>query len=128
MTERWWTVDGVPDALLDWVNENIVEAIKDCWEGDDKPVPSVSLKEGGRFWIKIIGPEKPTDSTGKYDCYSLEFDLLEELSDYGWEYTAFGGPCSDAQRDDMRARAAALRTLAGGIIGVAQRMEEEAGR
>lgn len=32
MSERYWEAGEVPDVLLDWVNENVVAAIKDCNE------------------------------------------------------------------------------------------------
>lgn len=126
MTERYWNAGEVPDALLDWVNENVVAAIKDCWE-DDEPAGWVEV-ECGRMVLTVGGPGKPTedDPAGERDIYSLTFDLLEELTEYSEPYANIGGPCSDAQREDMRERAAALRKLADDIAKLAADAHETA--
>lgn len=119
MNERYWEAGEVPDVLLDWVNDNVVDAIKDCWE-DDKPVAWAGVKDG-RMVLTVGGPGKPTaeDPSGQSDIYTLTFDVLDELAEYSEPYADIGGPRSDAQREDMRERAAALRKLAESIFGLA---------
>lgn len=128
MNARYWNADDVPatDVLLDWVNKNVIAAIKDCWE-DDNPVAWAEV-EDGRMVFTVGGPGKPTeeDPSGQHDIYTLKFDLLTELTEYSTPYKDIGGPCSDKQRDDMRERAAALRKLAGEILELAARADEAA--
>jgi hypothetical protein len=52
MTELYWDAGETPDALLYWVNENVIAAIKDCWEVN-KPVGWVKV-ENGRIILKIV--------------------------------------------------------------------------
>lgn len=124
MSERYWEAGEAPEVLLDWVNENVVAAIKDCWE-DDKPVAWAIVKDG-RIVLTIGGPGKPTaeDPSGQRDIYTLTFDVLEELTVYSAPYDDIGGPCSDEQREDMRERAAALRKLADDVAALAARAAE----
>ena len=124
MSERYWEAGEAPEALLDWVNENVVAAIKDCWE-DDKPVAWADVKDG-RIVLTIGGPGKPTAEypSGQSDIYTLTFDVLEELTEYSAPYEDIGGPCSDEQREDMRERAAVLRKLADDVAALAARAAE----
>ena len=115
MKDRYWHASEVPEALEDWVNENVVAAIKDCWEGD-KPVCWVG-SEDGRLLLTVAGPEKPS-APGISDCYTVKFDLMAELQEYGDPYGK-DGPRSDAQRDDMRERAQVLRKLAADVAALA---------
>lgn len=121
MTERYWTADEVPEALLDWVNDNVVAAIKDCWE-DDKPAGWLEV-EAGRMVLTVGGPGKPTkyDPAGVRDIYTVAFDVLDKLTEYSEPYSDIGGPRGDAQRNDMRERAAALRKLADDVAALADR-------
>ena len=124
MSERYWEAGEVPDVLLDWVNENVVAAIKDCWE-EGKPVGWVEVEEG-RMVLTVGGPGRPTedDPSGRRDIYSVVFDLLAKLTEYSEPYADIGGPRSDAQREDMRERAAALRKLADDVAALAARAAE----
>jgi len=124
MSERYWEAGEVPDVLLDWVNENVVAAIKDCWE-DNKPVAWADVEEG-RMVLTVGGPGKPTadDPSGQRDIYTLKFDILAELTEYSAPYEYIGGPCSDEQREDMRERAAVLRKLADDVAALASRAGE----
>lgn len=124
MIERYWEAGEVPDVLLDWVNDNVVAAIKDCWE-DDKPVAWAGVEEG-RMVLTVGGPGKPTadDPSGRRDIYTLKFDILAELTEYSAPYEGIGGPCGDKQREDMRERAAVLRKLADDVAALAARAGE----
>jgi len=124
MIERYWEAGEVPDVLLDWVNDNVVAAIKDCWE-DNKPVAWADVEEG-RMVLTVGGPGKPTadDPSGQRDIYTLKFDILAELTEYSAPYEYIGGPCSDEQREDMRERAAVLRKLADDVAALASRAGE----
>ena len=123
--ERYWHGGDAPDALLDWVSENVVEAIRECWE-TDAPAGWIEEKEG-RLLLKIGGPGKPTaeDPTGMTDIYTVKFDLLSELTDYSEPYADVGS-LSDVQKEDMRERSTALRKLADDIAGLASRAAESA--
>jgi hypothetical protein len=127
MTKRYWNADDVPatDVLLDWVNQNVVAAIKHFWE-DDKPVVWIENKDDCMV-ITVAGPGIPTidDPAGENDIYTTKSDLLAELKRYSEPYADIGGPCSDAQRTDMRERAAALRKLAGDILELAARADDD---
>lgn len=124
MSERYWEAGELPQVLLDLVNENVVAAIKDCWE-DDKPVAWADV-EDGRMVLTVGGPGKPTaeDPSGQRDIYTLTFDLLAELTEYSAPYKDIGGPRSDEQREDMRERAAVLRKLADDVAALAARAAE----
>ena len=124
MSERYWEAGEVPEVLLDWVNANVVAAIKDCWE-EDKPVCWVEV-EDGRMVLTVLGPGKPTedDPAGQLDVYAVTFDMLAELTEYSEPYASVGGPHSDVQREDMRERAAALRKLADDVAALASRAAE----
>jgi hypothetical protein len=124
MSERYWEAGEVPEVLLDWVNENVVAAIKDYWE-DNKPVGWAEIKDG-RMVLTVGGPGKPTadDPLGQRDIYALTFDLLAELEEYSAPYADIGVPRSEEQREDMRERAAALRKLADDVAALADRAAE----
>jgi hypothetical protein len=55
------------------------------------------------------------------DIYLVAFDVLDRLTEYSEPYADMGGPRSDAQREDMRERAAALRKLADEVAALADR-------
>lgn len=124
MSERYWEAGDVPDVLFDWVNKNVVAAIKDCWE-DDKPFAWAGV-EDGRMVLIVGGPGKPTaeDPCGERDIYTLTFDLLAELTEYSAPYGSISGPRGDKQREVMRERAAALRKLADDVAALAARAAE----
>lgn len=123
MTERYWNVGEVPVALEDWVSSNVAEAIRYFWE-DDPPVVWIGddlEKTSGRLVLTVGGPGKATaeDPAGGLDIYSLDVDLLGEITEWSKPYADIGGPRSDEQRDDMRERAATLRKFAELIVGLA---------
>jgi hypothetical protein len=125
MSERYWEAGGTPDldeVLYDWVNENVLAAIRDFWE--EQPVSWVGVKDG-RMILTVCGPGKPTedDPSGQNNIYVARFDLVKELTDYSDPYEGLSG-CSDAQREDMRERAAALRKLADDVAALAARAAE----
>ena len=124
MTERYWEAGEVPDGVLDWVSETVAAAIKDCWE-DDPPGGWVD-HEDGRLVLTVAGPGKATaeDPSGQKDIYTVTFDLLAELTIYSEPYADIGGPQGEAQLEDMRERAAALRKLAEDVAGLAARAAE----
>jgi hypothetical protein len=130
MSERYWEAGELPELLLhqelllDLVNENVVSAIKDCWE-DDKSISWADV-EDGRMVLTVCGPGKPTaeDPSGQLDIYTLKFDVMDELREYSAPYEDIGGPCSDRQREDMRERAAVLRKLADDVAALAARAAE----
>jgi hypothetical protein len=120
MKERYWNASGdVPEAILDWVNDNVVEALRYWWE-EDEPTVWADV-EDSRFVLVVAGPMKPEpNAEGREDIYSVRVDLLELLTEYGTPYED-SGPCSDAQREDMRERAAELRKLADSVSALAAR-------
>ena len=101
------------------VEENVVLAIKDCWE-DNEPVCWLE-DDDGRMVLTVAGPEKPEDPPNPQDVYSVRFDLLAELTEYSEPYADIGGPRSDEQREDMRERANFLRKLSEDIAALAIR-------
>ncbi len=118
MTERYWEAGKSPDAMLDWVSQNVADAIRYFWE-EDPPVAWIEddLEEhGGRLVLTVGGPEKPDDEG---DIYSLSVDLLSELSSWSVPYGGIGDPPSEEQRQDMKERAAALRSFARAIVELA---------
>ena len=123
MNKRYWEADEIPDALMDWVSENVAGAIKYFWE-DDPPFGYVNDVKGNIF-ICVLGPGKPTeeDQLGMWSNYTVNFDLLAKLKEYSEPYYHIGGPCSDAQIKDMRERAYALRKLANDVAALADRAE-----
>lgn len=126
MGNRYWEACAVPDAVLDWVNENVVAAIKDFWAGEE-PVVWVDSK-GGRMVFTVGGPGRPTekDPSGESDVYTLTFDMLEELTYYIDPHEDISGPLNDDMREEIRWRAAELRKLAEDIAGLAQKAERTA--
>ena len=127
MTDRYWTASDAPDSLLDWVNENVNEAIKHCWE-EDKPVAWIDVEEN-RMVLTVAGPGKPTedDPGGNSDVYTVKFDILKELVEFSSPYAEIGGPCSEVQRNDMQERVVELRKLADGINKLAADAEKTIG-
>lgn len=122
MSERYWQAGNPPDCLLDWVNENVVEAIKNCWE-DENP-PAWADVENGRMFLVVAGPEKPTedDPLGERDIYKLTYDVLAVLTAYTDEYQDMGCQLlGEEQLADMRERAAALKKLADEIYLLSER-------
>ena len=75
MTERYWDAGDAPEALLNWLDENIVAAVTDCWGEHD--VQCLVEKKDDRLVFKILGPEMPTG-----EVLTLRFDLLSELKSY----------------------------------------------
>lgn len=123
MTDRYWEVGDGSDELRDLVNENVIAAIKDCWE-DDQPVAWVDKKDG-RLVMVLGGPGKPTqeDPSGQHDIYTLVVDLLAELTEFGDPYN--GRACSDAQKEDIQERTAYLSKLAGEITCLATELRKQ---
>lgn len=113
----------MPSELLaqleDWVSENVVAALDDCFENNSGGWIDF---EGDRFLLTIAGLEKPEDDSGILDCYTLQVDLLQRLSQYGDVYGPHG-PRSEAQREDVRERAARLRKFAYEVTAIAQKAE-----
>jgi len=130
MTERYWEASEASDAMLDWASENVANAIKYFWE-EAHPVGWIEddlAEHGGRLVLTIGGPEKPKvggpeNPDEPTDVYSISFDLLSELTDWSAPYAYNGGPRSEAQAEDMRERAAALRKFAREIERLADSAE-----
>jgi len=114
MTDRYWEADEPPDTLLDWVNKNVCEAIKDVWEIDN-PIGWIDV-EGETVLLIVAGPEKPMDQS---NIFTLKFNLVDQLAEYAMPYADIGGPRGDKQREDMRERAATLHRLSKTISDMA---------
>lgn len=116
MTERYWDIGDGSDELRDFVNENVISALKDCWEDD----PPVLWAEGNddRIVIVVGGPGKPTqeDPSGQRDIFSLRVDLFAELTNFGDPYD--GRAYSEAQKEDIQERTVLLSKLAEDIAGL----------
>jgi hypothetical protein len=106
------------------VSNNVVAAIKEFWE-DGSHVAWADVEDEAMV-LTVAGPGKPTaaDPSGMSDIYTLKFDLLAQLTTYSAPYDDIGGPRGDAQREDMRERAAALRKLADDVAALAARAAE----
>jgi hypothetical protein len=117
MSERYWEASYPPDALLDWVNDNVVAAIKQFFEEEMSIV--WTRVENGRMMLWVTCLEEPDGQENV-----LKIDILRKLQEYSMPYADIGGPRSDAQRDDMREGCAALRKLADDIVALAVSAEE----
>lgn len=127
MSLRYWECGEVPDLmrgcanenLFDFVNENVLLALKWCWE--DKP-PNCGIEvEDGRMLLVVYGPEKPTeDDPQGGDIYSVEFDLLEMMNKF------HGSGIKDAPREEARKLVARLRELADNIESMSAKADEGA--
>jgi hypothetical protein len=125
MTERYWEANNVPDVLLDWVDENVVAAIKDFWEVEN--INSWVDIKADRLVLVVAGPEKPiNEDTGYEDIYTHTFDLIDEITVYSKPYADIGGPCCDEHKIDMIERATALKKLADEIAKLAADAYNEA--
>ena len=127
MTRRYWNAGTPPDVLLDWVNDNVVAALYQCWEEDP---PSISIDEGPEepLTIVVYGPDKPTEDNplGTFDIFTAKCDLMDALKEYATPYDSGGGPNSEAQREDVRERAAKLRELEKFVSALAATAEAAA--
>lgn len=107
-SRRYWEADAPPeDALLDWVNENVVAALDHFWT-EDKPVMLADIVDG-QIVFAVVGPEKPIDEShsGPAGCYEAEFNPIEALRDSSYKLTA-----------------TALRKLANEIAALAAEVEQ----
>jgi hypothetical protein len=92
--EHYWDATEPPDVLLDWVDENVIEATRTFWE-ERKPNWWIELKDD-KYILKITGPHDPAG-----DCYVAEYDFIESLSED-----------IDVDRNDLRKLAKAINALA----------------
>jgi hypothetical protein len=118
MADRYWNVGDAPDALQDWVSKEVEHAIKYFWE-QDKPNGWIDV-DGEKICVKFCGPEKVDDPR---DIYSVDVDLLAEMTEFADPYEHHGGPVSDIQLQDMRSRAAVMRKIADHATALAERCE-----
>ena len=117
MTERYWEADIPVDALLDWVDANVCEAVKWAWQKEN-PVAWIEV-EDGEVLLTVAGPEKPEEPGKPSDIYTLQYSLIDELQEYANAYAGINRPRSEAQREDMRERVAVLHMLAAAISNMA---------
>lgn len=124
MADLYWGTGGIPsaisNALEEWVNENVVDAINNSWK-DGNVIGCAGIK-GGRFVIDIFGPEKPMNNDG--DIYSTTLDLLEELTEFSKEYAGSG----KSDIEDLCYRAISLHKLAADIEALAVNVDVESNK
>ena len=116
MTNRYWEPVPPPEALLNWVDENVKQAIDDMWTGKMPIVWIGGDEEDTVHILTVAGPEKINDET---DCYSWDFNVLDEVKCYLRPYAEIGGPCSEEQREDMKERISRIREFAEKISDMA---------
>lgn len=126
MQTRYWTPSDPPDALMTWVDENVIEAIRNSWE--DSPPNGWIEAENDTVVMVVAGPEKPETPGEPTDVYSIQIDLLEELTEYATPYDDIGGPRGENHAEDLRERAGVLRKLAADVLRLADRAEQAAAR
>lgn len=128
MSERYWIAGDPPDALLDWVDENVCDAIEHAWNQENRTAWIEVVGED--IVLVIAGPEKPEVRGEKSDIYTFRFLVEEELSEYAkpYEYLVTnkhkGKPLSDEQKEDMRERSDVLNKLANKILDMAAEADE----
>ena len=124
----YWEASEPPEALYDWVDQNVRAAIEDFWERDVKLAwVDCDWKDGkftGPLEVVFPGPEKPSHPFR--DIYRAEFRLLSLIKDFAEPYDSIGGPCSEEQRADLRQRAEILREFARSINELAAKAEQAA--
>ena len=117
MANRYWEASIAADAVLDWVSKEVEEAVMSYWEGG---TPTSFIEErGGKLVLTVVGPDKPDDGSGISDVYELNFDVLENLTDWSRINTLGGAPGGDV----MKNQALALRRLAKEIGALAEYAE-----
>ena len=117
-TERYWQAVGSrQDALLDWVSENVSEAMRQFWE--DGEVTSWFDVDDGRFILTIAGHPKPSkdDPSGKHDIYTAKIDIISRLTAWVEDYSY--APRSEAERKEQSEAGKALRALSEAIAKLA---------
>lgn len=94
MIERYWDAveppEGLREGLLDWVNDNVCEALEWAWSQRE----SYALLEvkNGTVFITVAGPEKP-EEPGKTTClYEVRHNLLDLIKEYADDNNEYAAP------------------------------------
>lgn len=121
MKKIFWDFRGeIPSkALLELVNDNVVEALKYYWT-EGKPVAMVAAYKNTLFF-EVFGPPKVTtrDPIGSCDCYTVKYNIEKHLRDFLNPYVDLGGRCSKSQREDICNRAKSIKKLCAELVRLA---------
>ena len=124
--ELYWDSGDASLLIKQVINENVVAAIRYFWE-EDAPVAWVEV-EDDRLLLTVSGPGKPTneDPAGVRDVFTVNFDILEELTSYASAYLDMPGPPrGDDQISEAIGIARQIRKLSSELAELAARCESQ---
>jgi hypothetical protein len=75
VSERYWEAE-VPAAVLDWVNAEVVTALKQSWAED---VGLIVDWETDRILFSVLGPELPDEAEGDVPLREFVYDPVKVL-------------------------------------------------